>query len=168
MRLRSTRDSDHRMVLRMRPYLVSIQMKRCIQLVTFAIASMMGIQPTLAGVLCLAQPGMSQMDSHSCCAASQNESLPQAPNSLPQNGQSARIASESQMRSNCEGGCCSVSPQNVPAPNPPLRAVTERAPIFPCVVTFAPTSSPAVRALIGGPSIASPPARHLLLKVFRI
>ena len=134
-------------------------MKRSIQLVALLIVALLAIQPALADVLCLTQTGPQPMEAHGCCAGSSDVSLHQPMAS------STPIA---QMQSDCNEGCCSVSPQNAPAPFATEKAKTERTPVAHSVLALVSIPVPAThQRQIDRPN-NSPTARCILLQVFRI
>ena len=145
-------------------------MKKRLQLVGLVMAALLAVQPALADVLCVEQQGSLPMDAHGCCAASESASLrQQSGKALPQDPQSnALISSATQIQSGCDGGCCSMSPQNAPTPNAPVKATPVRASLVQGSVAAVPTAGPVVQVLPNRQPNASAPARYLLLKVFRI
>jgi hypothetical protein len=134
-------------------------MKRSIQLVALVIVALLAIQPALADVLCLTQAGPQPMEAHGCCASSADISLHQ---------HRASSTPSAQMQSDCNAGCCSVSPQNAPPPNAQEKAQTEPTPIVHSVLAAVSIPSSAnQQRQIDRPN-SSPTARHILLQVFRI
>jgi hypothetical protein len=134
-------------------------MKRSVQLVALLIVALLAIQPALADVLCLTQNGPRPMEAHGCCAGSADISLHQ---------HRASSLHAAQIQSDCNEGCCSVSPQNAPAPNAQEKAQTESTPIVHSAMAAVSIPSPAtLQRQIDRPN-TSPTARYILLEVFRI
>jgi len=123
------------------------------------IVALLAIQPAVADVLCLTQDGPQPMEAHGCCASSDTASV-------HQNTASSHPAA--QVKSDCNEGCCSVSQQNVPAPNATAKATTEPTPIGQSSLAVVSMPSPAARPQQVDRPSGSDTARYILLQVFRL
>jgi hypothetical protein len=132
-------------------------MKKSLQLVALVIVALLAMQPALANVCAQGDP--QPMESHDCCAGSGAASAHQdLTGGIP----------PSQMLSDCNAGCCTVSPQNAPVPDPSEKAKADPVPVTQDNQTTMALPIPQARPLALDVRHNSDTARYILLKVFRI
>ncbi len=132
-------------------------MKRFLQTVAFAIVGFLAVPLFVVGALCLTAQSGHPMNAADCCAETDHPGTHYSSSALP-----------SAHTQPCGKGCCTASPQKQPTP-----ATSEKAKAGPVAAVHSGSAALDVPNIESEPPLAVPPdstgpARHILLKTFRI